>query len=80
LHKLFSSQRHGSQRDKARKDLDQAAVLIAALEEETPGLLADTARRLPKNARPAVKRGARAALAIAREHPEANAFLRKLAG
>jgi hypothetical protein len=80
LHKLYSSQRRGSQRDKTRKDLDQAAVLIAALEEETPGQLADAARRLPKNARPAVKRGAQAALAIAREHPEANAFLRKLAG
>lgn len=80
LHKLYSSQRRAAQREKTRKDLGQAAVLVAALEEETPGLLADAAKQLPRSARPIVKRGARAVLAIVRDHPEASAFLRKLAG
>lgn len=80
LHKLYSSQRRGSQRDKARKDLEQAVVLVAALEEETPGLLDDAAKALPSAGKPIVKRGARAALNIAGDHEEAAAFLRKLAG
>lgn len=80
LHKLFSSQRRGSQRDKARKDLEQAAVLVAVLEEETPGLLDDAAKDIPRRARTIVTRGARAALNIAGDHAEAQVFLRKLAG
>ena len=79
LHKLYSSQRRGSQRDKARKDLEQAALLVAVLEEETPGLLGDVAKELPGTAKAIVKRGARAALNIAGDHAEAAAFLRKLA-
>ena len=79
LHKLYSSQRRGSQRDKTRKDLEQAAILVAVLEEETPGLLGDAWRKMPSAARPTVKRGARAALNIVGDHTEANAFLRKIA-
>ncbi|MFN2645656.1 MAG: GSU2403 family nucleotidyltransferase fold protein [Burkholderiales bacterium] len=80
LHKLFSSQRRRSQRDKVRKDLDQAALLVAVLEQETPGLLADAWRRFPATARESVRRGARATLNIATEMPaEAKAFLEKLA-
>jgi hypothetical protein len=79
LHKLYSSQRRGSQRDKARKDLEQAALLVAVLEEETPGLLGDAWRKMPAAARPTVKRGTRAALNIVAGHAEANAFLRKIA-
>src|SRR5438105_3253425 len=44
LHKLFSSQRRGSDRAKGRKDLEQAAVLVTVLEEESPGLLGDAWR------------------------------------
>ena len=79
LHKLYSSQRRGSQRDKARKDLEQAALLVAVLEEETPGLLGDVAKELPGTAKAIVKRGARAALNIAGDHAEAATFLRRLA-
>ena len=79
LHKLYSSQRRGSQRDKARKDLEQAAVLVAVLEEETPGLLGDAWRRMPLVAKSVIKRAARAALNIAGQHAEANAFLSKIA-
>jgi hypothetical protein len=78
LHKLYSSQRRGSQRDKARKDLEQAALLVAVLEEETPGLLGDAAKELPGTARAIVKRGARAALTIVGDHAEAAMFLRRL--
>jgi len=79
LHKLFSSQRRGSDRAKGRKDLEQAAALVTVLEEETPGLLADAWREMPKTARATLKRGARAALNIAGDHAEASAFLRKIA-
>jgi hypothetical protein len=78
LHKLFSSQRRGSDRGKGRKDLEQASALVAVLEEETPGLLADAWRAMPKAARSSVKRGARAALNIAGHHAAASAFLRKI--
>jgi hypothetical protein len=78
LHKLYSSQRRGSQRDKARKDLEQAAILVSVLEEETPGLLADAWRRMPAGARSTVKRGARAALKMVADHAEAHAFLQSL--
>lgn len=79
LHKLFSSQRRGSQRDKARKDLEQAAVLISVLEEETPGLLDDAWKQMPAGGRTATRRGASAALNIAGEHAQANALLKKIA-
>jgi hypothetical protein len=80
LHKLYSSQRRGSSRDKGRKDLQQASVLIGALEEETPGLLSDALRHLPARARDAVKRGAGVALKLVDDsHPEANGFLERIA-
>jgi hypothetical protein len=78
LHKLYSSQRRGSQRDKTRKDLEQAALLVAVLEEETPGLLGDVWRHLPAAAKQVIKRGARAALNIAAAPAAANAFLRRI--
>jgi hypothetical protein len=61
LHKLFSSQSRKAHRDKVRKDLDQAAIVVAVLEEDTPGLLADTFRRMPATGKAAVRRGALAA-------------------
>jgi len=61
LHKLFSSQSRASEREKVRKDLDQAAVLAAAVEEDTPERLLDAYTVLPRAGRSAVKRGARAA-------------------
>jgi len=79
LHKLYSSQRRGSDRDKARKDLEQAAVLIPVLEEETPGLLGDAWKKMPASARTSVRRGALAALNVAGEHTEASDFLKKIA-
>jgi hypothetical protein len=78
LHKLFSSQRRGSQRDKARKDLEQAAILVSVLEEETPGLLDDAWSEMPAAGRATTKRGARAVLNILGEHEEAKALLRKI--
>ena len=81
LHKLYSSQRRGSQQEKSRKDLHQAAVLVAALEEDTPGLLGDALRRIPTAARATVRRGARAALRLLGEnHAEGKALLERMAG
>ena len=80
LHKLYSSQHRGSQQEKARKDLQQAAVIVAALEEDTPGLLADALRRLPVAARTGVQRGARAASRLVDgSYPEGQAFLERIA-
>lgn len=78
LHKLYSSQsRHGT-RDKARKDLEQAAVLAAAVEEETPGRLAEAYRAFPPRGRQALRAALRpAATLLGEAHAEAR---RALAG
>jgi hypothetical protein len=81
LHKLFSSQSRGSHdRDKAGKDLGQAAVLAAAIEEETPGALAATFRAMPRAGKGAVKRASRAASRLLDAHSEAKEVLLKIAG
>ncbi len=61
VHKLFSSQARGPGRDKAGKDLQQAALLAAAIEEETPGSLIDAYREFPALGKATVRRGAAAA-------------------
>ena len=73
LHKLYASQARRTLRDKARKDIDQAVVLAAALEQDTPGRLTDTFKELPRAARPAVARGA---LAASRQLGEPHAHAR----
>lgn len=81
LHKLLSSQSRRSARDKVRKDLEQAALLAAAIEEETPGSLRDAFRRMPTQARSAVRRGAAAAARLLRDnHAQAEALLLAIAG
>ena len=80
IHKLFSSQSRRSQRDKIRKDLEQAGVLATAIEDETPGRLTQTLRNVPPKARPAVKRGAAAAAKLAESvDPSASRFLARIA-
>jgi hypothetical protein len=82
LHKLFSSQsRMSRDRDKVRKDLEQAAVLAGAIEEETPGRLLDAFKALPARGRPAVKRGSQAVskLLAGGAHEEARKALSKIA-
>lgn len=80
LHKLFSSQSRRGDRDKVRKDLQQAAVLAAAIEDETPGRLNDAFRRLPREGKTAVKRGAAAAAKLLEPaHAEAKTALLRIA-
>lgn len=58
LHKVFSSQsRTSGTRDKIRKDMHQAAVLAAAIEDETPGRIHDAFNSMPAAGKPAVRRG-----------------------
>ena len=81
LHKLYSSQSRKADRDKIRKDLEQAAVLAAVLEEDTPGRLRDAFRTFPAAGKTAVKRGARAVVKIIGEsHLETREVLEKMAG
>lgn len=81
LHKLFSSQSRKVDRDKIAKDISQAATLAAALEEQTPEILADTFRKMPLKARDKVKRGARAAArAIEGRHAAGETALMRIAG
>ena len=61
LHKLFSAQMRTADRDKRSKDLEQAALLAAATEEETPGALREAFRSFPLAGKAAVRRGAAAA-------------------
>jgi hypothetical protein len=80
LHKLFSSQARRSSRDKAGKDLEQAALLAAATEEEAPGSLLAAFRSFPAPGKPLVQRGARAAARLLDEKAEeAAAALQRIA-
>ena len=80
LHKLYSSQSRKADRDKIRKDLEQAAILAAVLEEDTPGRLGSVLRGMPATGRPAVRRGARAAGKwLGETHSEARELLRRMA-
>jgi len=67
LHKLYSSQSRRTERDKVRKDLEQAALLAAVIEEDTPGGLRDAFRRVPAEGKAAVRRGAAAAARLLNE-------------
>jgi hypothetical protein len=81
LHKLFASQSRRGDRDKVRKDLEQAATLAAVLEEEMPGRLAETFRRMPASGKTAARRGARAAAKrLESLHPQGEEILLRLAG
>jgi hypothetical protein len=81
LHKLLSSQSRTTHRDKAGKDLEQAATLAAVVEEEMPGRLNEVFRRMPAAAKASVKRGARAATKRLEDfHPQGEQALLKLGG
>lgn len=81
LHKLFSSQSRKSDRDKVRKDLEQAAVIAAALEEDAPGALVDAFKSMPAVGKAAARRGARAAAKLLHgAHAEAEETLAAIAG
>ena len=81
LHKLYSSQSRIADRGKGAKDLEQAAVLTAVLEEDSPGRLLETFRRMPSAGKTAARRGARAAAQrLAASHPQAEDVLRRIAG
>lgn len=77
--KLFASQSRAAQRDKVRKDLEQAAVLGEVLEEETPGRLSEAFKDLPSSARAAARRGALAASRIEGLTDTATETFRRLA-
>jgi len=79
IHKLFSSQSRGSRRDKVQKDLAQAAVLAAALEDLTPGRLDDESKRFPRKGKTGLKRGAAAAARLLDDHGDARDTLLKIA-
>lgn len=80
LHKLYASQMRRAHPGKGKKDLEQAAVLAAALEESFPGRLRDAWKALPFPGRNPVRRAAQlAAKTLDGKHPEAAAALRALA-
>jgi hypothetical protein len=80
IHKLFSSQSRRTDRDKVRKDLEQAAILAAVVEEEMPGRLSEAFRWMPSAGKDKVKQGARAAAKkLETLHPEGEEALLKLA-
>jgi hypothetical protein len=81
LHKLYASQSRRSDRGKSRKDLEQAAVLAAALEEEAPGSLLGAFKSFPQKGRPSARRAARAAASLLDGvHEEAREALLAIAG
>ena len=76
VHKLFSSQSRRSDRDKIRKDLEQAALLASAIEEETPERLGEAYKALRAPAKAAVRRGALAAAKLLDDSGGREALLR----
>ena len=80
LHKLYASQMRRAHPGKGKKDLEQATVIAAALEESLPGRLKDAWKALPLAGRSAARRAAQlAAKTLEGKHPEAAAALRALA-
>jgi hypothetical protein len=79
LHKLLSSQSRKTDREKIAKDLEQAAILAAAIERDSPGLVEDTYATFPKAARSGVRRGATAAARMLPDDQPGTAALRKIA-
>jgi hypothetical protein len=80
VHKLFSSQSRRTDRAKIRKDLEQAATLAAALEEETPGRLLEAFKSMPAGGKAEVKRGAAAAAKLLEPaHAEAHRAFSRIA-
>jgi hypothetical protein len=77
LHKLFSADARRADRSKIGKDREQAAILTAALEQESPGRLRAAWSELPRSAVPAIRRSARTtADLLAGAHPQAEDVLR----
>ncbi|HSA90895.1 MAG TPA: GSU2403 family nucleotidyltransferase fold protein [Burkholderiales bacterium] len=80
LHKLISSQERKTDRAKARKDLEQAAAIAAALAEDRPDALTDAYRDLPTSARSSARRGAHAAAShLQTSHPSGHQSLEAIA-
>lgn len=80
LHKLYASQSRRVHPGKSTKDIEQAAVLAAALEEDFPGRLREAWRRFPAPGRAAARRGGALALKhLDGVHPGAAELLRKMA-
>jgi hypothetical protein len=59
LHKMLVANMRGETRDKRRKDLDQAALLVAVLAEDEPDAIEEAARALPRSARSTTRVAAR---------------------
>lgn len=79
LHKLFSAESRRADRSKVGKDRQQAVVLAAALEEESPGRLQAAWAEVPRSGREVIKRSARtAARLLEGAHPQAEDALRAL--
>jgi hypothetical protein len=80
LHKLISSQDRRTDRAKARQDLEQAAVIAAALAEDRPDALAAAFRDLPASARSLARRGAQAGAGLLQgSHPPGRQSLEQIA-
>jgi hypothetical protein len=79
LHKLFSAESRRADRGKIAKDREQAAVIAAALEEESPGRLRAVWPEVPRSGRAAIRRSARTAADLLKAHPQGEDALRELA-
>ena len=69
-HRLIVSQLR-KRGDKALKDVEQAAVLMAALSEHHPGALEEAAEAIPLSAKKYVRKAAVAARERLQAHPRA---------
>lgn len=68
VHKLFSSQSRTNQYAKSEKDIRQAATVIAAVEENFSGDIADAMQLFPAKGMEKMLQGARAAVKLVADH------------
>jgi hypothetical protein len=79
IHKLLVSQLRVGTGEKARKDLRQAAILIAALGEMFPGALEEAYSKTPVSARTRIRKSMVEAAKLLQDYPRARAQLDAIA-
>lgn len=76
LHKMIVSQLRRGRPEKSRKDLAQAAILVAALGELQPGALEEAFRKTASSMRSHIRKSADSMEAMLGPHPQSAAELR----
>jgi hypothetical protein len=78
IHKLLVAQLRRGKSEKGRKDVNQAAILMAALAELHPGAVREAYTKAPVSARTRIRKSMQEALAMSSDHPRACSELEEI--